>query len=156
MSGLLSGAETTVLSWTQRARVEPSVLWNHVTDFSRMHEWFLGVRRVTLATPPAEGAMRTLTLLTGHSHRERIASWDPGRSFAIEVLDPPPIARDWRGDIALEPSAEGTLLRWELRYTPRFGPVGRLVDRLFVRPVLGLAFRTSLRRLAARAEHARG
>lgn len=142
----------TVLGWERRIAASPEAVWERLADFARMHEWFLGVRRVTLAAAPAEGVQRTLQLFTGRSHLERLAGWDPPRSFCVQVLHPPFFARDFRGRIRLLPSSGATLLRWELRYAPRFGLAGRLADRVLVRPVLHVAFRASLRRLAILVE----
>jgi ligand-binding SRPBCC domain-containing protein len=151
------GFVETVLCWRKEIRAPADRVWARVTDFPRMPEWFLGVRRVALAArEPAAGVERLLTLRSGISHRERIAAWEPCRSFAVEVLEPPFFARGWRGDIALDERDGATSLDWRLRYTPRFGSAGRALDRLLVRPVLGLAFRASLRRLAAGLERPRG
>jgi hypothetical protein len=140
-----------VLLWERRIRATPERLWAVLTDFPRMHEWFLGVRRVRLAAPaPAAGMERTLTLVTGQSHRERIATWDPPRLLEIEVLEPPVLARDWRASIRLEPVGPDVRLAWSLRYAPRFGPVGRVLDRLVLRPLLRTAFDVSLDRLQSR------
>jgi len=139
-----------VLRWHVTVASTPERVWAKVTDFASMHRWFLGVRRVTLhAGAPRAGAKRTLTLLGGISHLERVGRWDPGaRAFTIEVLEPPVIARDWMGSIAVGGTDGAAELSWELRYRPRFGLPGRIIDALFVAPTLNLAFTLSLRRFA--------
>lgn len=139
-----------VLRWHVTVSATPERVWAKVTDFSAMHRWFLGVRRVTLhALAPHAGAERTLTLIGGISHLERVGRWDPAaRAFSIEVLEPPVIARDWVGAIAVGGIDGAAELSWELRYTPRFGLPGRVIDALFVAPVLNLAFTLSMRRFA--------
>lgn len=145
-----------VLRWHVTIASSTERVWAKVTDFANMHRWFLGVRRVTLHAAAAhEGARRTLTLLGGISHLERVGRWDPGaRTFSIEVLEPPRIARDWVGTIAVDGTDGAAELFWELRYVPRFGLAGRIVDALFVAPVLNLAFTLSLRRFADQVQRA--
>lgn len=146
-----------VLRWHITVASTPERVWEKVTDFATMHRWFVGVRRVTLhALAPHAGAERTLTLLGGISHLERLGSWDPAaRCLSIEVLDPPVIARDWVGTIAVGGTDGATELSWELRYRPRFGLPGRVVDALFVAPVLNVAFALSLRRFADQLQRSR-
>lgn len=142
----------TVLRWRTVIRAPAAQVWARVTDFPRMSEWFLGVRRVSLVAAPAAGVERVLTLRWGVSHRERIDSWEPCRSFSIQVLEPPFFARDWTAAVDLDGRADVVTLDWRLRYRPRFGVLGRGLDRLAVRPALSLAFRTSLHRLRAGLE----
>jgi hypothetical protein len=63
------------------------------------------------------------------------------------VLDPVFAGRNWAADISLDEHDSATELSWELRYEPRSGLAGRVLDRLLVRPVLDIVFRASLRRL---------
>jgi len=146
-----------VLRWRLTIASTPERVWAKLTDFATMHRWFLGVRRVTLhALAPHAGAERTLSLLGGISHLERLGRWDPAaRSFSIEVLEPPAIARDWVGSIAVGGTDGAAELSWELRYRPRFGLPGRVLDALIVAPVLNLAFTLSLRRFADQIQRAR-
>jgi len=145
-----------VLRWHVTVASTPERVWAKVTDFATMHRWFVGVRRVTLhAQAPHAGAERTLTLLGGISHLERVGRWEPARhAFTIEVLEPPRIARDWVGSIAVDGSDSVAELSWELRYRPRFGLTGRVIDALFVAPTLNLVFTLSLRRLADQLQRA--
>jgi hypothetical protein len=141
------------LRWRISIRSTRGEVWAHLVDFERMHAWFLGVRRMSLlAAEPSRGAERVLRLISGASHRERIIRWEPPERLSIVVLDPVIAGRDWVADIALREQGAATELSWELRYEPRFGVAGRLLDRLLVQPVLNIVFRTSLRRLRARVE----
>ena len=130
------------------ARARESV-FECVTDFARMHEWFLGVRQVSLLSPVLEaGAERRLTLVHRGSHLERVAEWDPPKSFSIHVLDPPSFARRWDASIRFETSdGSHTRLHWEMWWEPRFGRPGRAFNAWLVRPVVDLALRRSLQRL---------
>jgi len=135
----------------------PEAVFERVVDFERMHEWFYGVRQVSILSPELEaGAERRLTLVLGVSHLERIAEWNPPKSFAIRVLDPPLFTRRWDASIRFD-SGEGsaTAILWEMRWEPRFGWLGRVFNAWLVRPVVGMALARSLRRLkrVMEAEH---
>lgn len=122
-----------------------------------MHTWFVGVRRMTLLAPePFQGAERILRLVGGTTHRERITRWEPPERFSIVVLDPVFAGRNWAADIDLHEDDAATELSWELRYEPRDGLPGRLLDRVLVQPVLYTVFRTSIRRLRNRIEKQEG
>jgi hypothetical protein len=143
----------TRLRWQISMRSTRAETWAQVVDFERMHTWFVGVRRMTLLAPePFQGAERILRLVGGTTHRERITRWEPPERFSIVVLDPVFAGRDWAADIALHEDGPATELSWELRYEPRDGLAGSLLDRVLVQPVLHIVFRTSLRRLRDRTQ----
>lgn len=144
-----------MLRWTIAIDAPRAVVWAVLADFASWRWWFPGVRRVAVPSgAPRVGAERILTLAWGRSHRERFAVWEEGRSFAVEVTDPPLVARGMRGQPVLRDDGAGTVLEWELRYEPRFGVAGRVLDRLVLTPGLGLAFRVAVTRLRHRAEAA--
>lgn len=134
------------------ASTSPAV-WDRLMDWEQMGSWFLGVKRVKLlSAEPAVGAVRLLQLSYGPTHRERITRWHPPTGFSIEVVDPPFIGRDWAADIDLHEHAAGVDVSWELRYEPRFGAVGRVINSLLILPFIGIAFRWSLRNLRVAIE----
>lgn len=136
------------LQWRVSITSTVSDVWGHLVDWEQMPTWFLGVRRVQLlAAEPRVGAARVLYLGLGSRHREQITRWEPPTGFSIAVVDPPFIGRDWVADVDLREHPAGVELSWDLRYEPRYGPIGRVVDSLFVRPCIDIAFRVSLRRL---------
>ncbi len=124
-------------------------VFERVVDFDRMHEWFYGVRRVSLLSSELEaGAERRLTLVHGASHLERIAAWNPPKSFSIRVLEPPVFSHRWEASIQFDSDdGSATAIRWEMSWRARFGPPGRIFNGWLVRPIVGLALQRSLRRL---------
>jgi hypothetical protein len=131
----------------------PERAWAALVDFDKMHEWFVGVARVALREPNrplATGSERTLKLIHGASHREKIGELEIGKFFTIIVLDPPAFTRSWTARIALESSEAGPMLEWQMNWEPRFGALGALFNRALVAPVIDFALRRSLRNLARR------
>ena len=138
-------------------RATPEQTWAELTDFSQMHSWFLGVKRVrVLAEAPSAGAERMLTLAWGVSHRERFGHWEPNKSFSIVVLDPPVFVHSWTALIRIENGEAGVTLDWEMRWEPRFGLLGAAFDLLLLQPAIRTALRVSMRRLRSRVEAAPG
>lgn len=143
------------LRWRVSIPGEAHSVWDRLVDWERMHTWFVGLRRMTLlAAEPSVGAVRRMQLFYGTSHYERITRWEPPTRLSIAVLDPPFIGRNWVADIDLHEHPSGVELCWELRYEPRFGLAGRIVDRMVVRPGIDVTFRVSLRRLRAAVQAA--
>lgn len=136
-------------------RTPPESVWQVLTDFEAMPSWFLGVRRMRLLAPePAEGAERILTLIHGASHRERIEEWAPEKGFSIRVLDPPFFVREWSARVAIDRSASGARVRWQMDWQSRFRRAGRLFDRAAIFPVMDFVLRRSLEKLRCRLEAA--
>ncbi len=133
----------------QRFRVPASrtEVWTKLTDFAEMPRWFVGVQRVELSSPPGEGTLRVLTLITRQSLRERIFDWNVEKGFRLEVLDPPLLSHAWDCRIELAAHGDGTLIHWVLRWKSSFGAAGWLLHALLVRPLVDAALALSLRRL---------
>lgn len=83
------------------------------------------------------GASRVCEFGPAMSVRETAVDWREGQSYVlgIEVVkgQKPPI-RDFQGHLSVHEIPGGTLARIEMRYEPRFGPIGWLMDRLMIRP----------------------
>ncbi len=147
-----SMGKMTVLRWKIAISAPRARVWAALCDFPTWPAWFPGVRDVAVpGGAPRVGGGRLLTLVVGRPHHERFAVWEEGRSFAVVVTDPPLVARSMRGQPALRDAGAGTVLDWELRYEPRPGPAGRVLDR-GTAVVLGLVFRVALARLRRRVE----
>jgi uncharacterized protein YndB with AHSA1/START domain len=143
----------TTIERTIEIRAPRKRVWAQLTDFAQMQAWFLGVKRVQVPGGVARaGAERLLTLVWGASHRERFGHWEPEKSFSIIVLDPPRFVREWTALIRIDEVGAGTTVFWEMRWEPRFGLLGRVFDRVLLRPAIGTALRVSLGRLRRRVE----
>lgn len=131
-------------------------VWARLTAFERMPTWFYGLKRVSVGPGGMKvGAERVVTLWTGHAYREVIRHWDRPNAFSYAVLDPPALIRDWTALIALTPIPGGIVLRWQIRYTTRWGLLGQVADRCVLGPMLGIVLTRSLARLKRTVEEMR-
>ena len=97
----------------------------------------LGMRPDTLG----EGAIIDYTIrLAGVPvrWRTRIVDWQPGRRF-VDIQERGPYAL-WEHTHSFREAAGGVLMRDEVRYAMRFGPLGSIVHALVVRASLGRVF----------------
>jgi 8-oxo-dGTP diphosphatase len=85
--------------------------------------------------------------------RTRVTRLDPGGMTSTLVGGP---LRGLAHVVTLTPGPEGTLLRDELRWTAPFGPLGRLVDRVLVRPLVRRVLAARARAITTRAAQLAG
>lgn len=100
----------------QSVSVSPSAAWKLVGDPSGFAAWHPAV-----TASPTEGDARTCHLADGAQIRERILAHDDGAMhYTYEITDGPLPVANYRSTLAVEPSAEGCVLRW----TSEFEPLG--------------------------------
>jgi hypothetical protein len=69
--------------------------------------------------------------------KETALDWRDGESYVLKVefvKGPTPPVRDLQGHISVKEVAGGSLARFEMRYQPKFGPIGWLMDQLMIKP----------------------
>ena len=77
--------------------------------------------------PEGVGAVRVLRRGRVEG-RDTIAELVPDRRFAYTHVSSLPV-RDYRGEIDLEPSGDGTSIRWVSSFEPKIPGTGRLIRR---------------------------
>jgi uncharacterized protein YndB with AHSA1/START domain len=123
------------VSAEQTARAEPEAIWALVSDASRYPQWGPwsagGYQSPGGTSPRGPGAVQWLR----SSHRaylryattiEKILEADEGRRLAYTVLKGIPV-RNYRGEVTLTPTADGTQVRWAATWDATLG--GRIVLR---------------------------
>lgn len=130
----------------------PEAVWRLLVDWERLDRWMLEARDFRLVGEQRAGegveAEATVTI-AGVTTRDRIrvTRWDPPRLLEIAHLG-------WvtgKGTIELEPHGSGTRLRWEERFVPPWGVLGR-IGMLALRSVMRRVFARDLRVLKRLAE----
>jgi carbon monoxide dehydrogenase subunit G len=154
MEAARPGAERTVAS-TATVAAEPAAVWEIVSDPARFADWADRTEAVTRADSP---------LRIGSTYEERNKVMGPltGTSRWTVVQHEPPRSTTHRGEgialaaamdffLALEPDGAGTRLTVGLRYRPGLGPLGALIDRVYMRRSLQASFErtaANIKRLA--------
>jgi uncharacterized protein YndB with AHSA1/START domain len=112
----------------------PPRVWEVACDTSRYAEWVENTLRVTHTDGPARmgATMEEVTRIVGPWRsvtRWRVTEFDPPHRQVHEG-DGVATAREMAVVIELVPTGESTSFTLTLRYTPRFGPIGALLDRV--------------------------
>ena len=110
---------------------DPATVYALLRDGSTWPSW-APIDSFALARPGADepegvGAIRELRSgrVTG---RDEIVELVPDRRLSYAHTSRLPV-RDYRGDVVLEPVAEGTRIRWTVAFDPTFPGTGPLVRR---------------------------
>ena len=74
--------------------------------------------------------------------------YDPPRIFARKATS----GMELDGRMTVEPSDDGTRVEWTIGYRPPMGPLGMVVDALFMNRVFQNEIEESLERLKAQLE----
>jgi Polyketide cyclase / dehydrase and lipid transport len=136
-----------VIDQTATTSAEPSVVYALLRDGASWPEWSpLGsfeLERAAEDEPEGLGAIRVFR--TGRiTNREEIVELVPNRRFSYAQLSGLAI-RGYRGDVDLERTDGGTLIRWHSSFDPKVPGTGRLYRRqlssFIERTVKGLAAR---------------
>jgi len=111
----------------------PERVWEIACDSSRYPEWVENTLRMIHADRPtrAGATMEELTRIAGpwkSVTRWRVTEFDPPRRQVHEG-EGVSTAKNMAVIIELSPAGQDTDFTLTVRYTPRFGPVGALIDR---------------------------
>lgn len=154
MEGSRPGSERTV-SATVVVAATPDGVWQLVSDPGRFPEWADRTLEVTRHDGP-------LRIGSVYEERNQVIGPLTGMSRWTVVQHEPPRSTTHRGEgIALsaamdfftdiQPAGEGSRLTVGLRYRPALGPLGAIIDRLYMRRSLQASFErtaANIKRLA--------
>jgi uncharacterized protein YndB with AHSA1/START domain len=112
----------------------PERVWQIAGDTSRYPEWVEGtLRMIHTSGPTRVGATyEELTRIAGpwkSVTRWRVTEWDPPRR-QVHQGEGISTSKDTAVIIELSPAGQDTNFTLTVRYMPRFGPVGALIDRV--------------------------
>jgi uncharacterized protein YndB with AHSA1/START domain len=126
-------ARQTSIAATAITAAPPERVWEIACDSSRYPEWVENTLRMIrtdgLTRPGA--TMEELTRIAGpwkSVTRWRVTEFDPPRR-QVQEGEGVTTATDMAVIIELSPSGEDTNFTLTVRYTPKFGPIGALIDR---------------------------
>lgn len=139
---------------TRRFALPPELLFDFISDGDNASRWHGSIQESRHLTPlPIRKGTRLFLRATvgarEFSWTQEVTEWDPPRSFRDRMVEgnaPFRSFEDW-GRFRRVPG--GTEVAFGLDYRLRYGPVGWLVDRVFVLPRVRRDTERSLERVEA-------
>ena len=109
-------------------------VWDVLADIGSIDRWNPGVveSHVTTDQPTGLEAGRYCNLGGNNYLNETVVDWEVGRRLTMRITDTNlPLQADIR--FSLQPDQGGTLVTVSPEYTVNYGPLGWLLDRVYVR-----------------------
>ena len=131
----------------------PDNVFNYATNTTTQPDWikFLKQIEITSGDGQSKGTTDSCVIKLGPRAQTVEALWaeyDPPRSFARKTTG----GMEMEGRMTFEPSTDGTHVEWTIAYTPPAGPLGMVVDALFLNRVFQNEVEESLESLKAQLE----
>ena len=128
----------TRVSAEARITVPVAQAWAFLRDLPRANQYGPGVTECTITTERREGvgASRRVVSKAAGPMDETVTEWNEGNGFVIRLHrgeGDPAIFRDASFRYAIEADGDGTRATLTLSYAPKGGPLGGLIDWLFLR-----------------------
>ena len=141
---------------TRKSEASTARVWDLMSDFGAIDAFNPTLKESHLLDGSCEiglGAERQCTLKDGRNYiHERVVDWQEGRSYRIEVFGGTMPLDDIVAELAVTPAPSGSTLRMTMRYRPRWGLAGRLIEPVLLRPMMRRSMRKVIDGLAEKAE----
>jgi len=145
--------EMSVVNASREVEAPVSRVWATLADFGGIHRFNASVDRspINEGTPPSGvGSERTCHLYDGNRIQERVVESVEEEKISIEIFETSMPLKSGLGVFTLVPTANGsTRVTVSMSYVVKYGPVGKLMDVLMVKRMLGSA----MSRLLAGLDH---
>jgi len=125
----------TVLENSIRIDTAPEKVWSVLASLAALAKYDPGVSRVEIVSEAKEGpgAARRCDLTPGGWFKERIADWRPNEALSFELYECSLPVRRLRHSYTLVREGGATVVRQQMEYELKFGPLGKLLDAVMVR-----------------------
>ncbi|MCI0832705.1 MAG: SRPBCC family protein [Chloroflexi bacterium] len=109
-------------------------VWEVLSDLGSIYKWNPGITHsyTTSEAATGENAMRQCDLPGGGFLRERAFNWSEGEGFTIEIYETSLPMKESFVDFRATAEGEATVVKLKMDYKLKFGPVGVLMDAVFV------------------------
>ena len=109
-------------------------VWEVLSDLGSIYKWNPGITHsyTTSDAATGENAMRQCDLPDGGFLRERAFNWNEGEGFTINVYETSLPMKESFVDFRATAEGEATVVKLKMDYKLKFGPVGALLDAVFV------------------------
>ena len=117
-------------------------VWDLVSELDRIDEWSRSVESAHYHTAPEKGVGlgRTCVVKGLGTLVEEAIEWKEGESFTLSIEGMPPfVSRAWGGWRLERIGPDMTRARTEISFETRFGPLGKLMEVLMMKPKMGKA-----------------
>jgi hypothetical protein len=136
----------TNLSVIHKTKADPATCWTLLSDFGNIDLFNPGVAKSYLldgSQNAGVGAVRQCDLTDGKSYlRERIIDWQEGKSYTVSIYEGTIPLKDTRATLSIQPDGAGSVLKMEMSYKPKFGPLGALMDVVMLRRMMEKSMRS--------------
>ena len=131
----------------------PENVFNYATNASTQPDWvkFLREIDITSGDGKSKDTRDRCVIKLGPRAQAVDAVWteyDPPRTFARKATG----GMEMEGRMTFEPRDQGTRVQWSIQYRPPMGPMGLMVDALFMNRVFQNEVEESLESLQAQLE----
>ena len=125
----------TVLRNTIYIAAPPERVWAVLARLDTLHEYDPGISKSAILSKKHEGvgADRQCDIRAGGWFRERVTIWEPNREIEFTLYDCTLPVRALRHHYRLTGENGGTRVEQTQEYTLKYGPIGAVLDALFVR-----------------------
>ena len=138
---------------TIEIEASPEHVFSYATNASTQTDWikFLSQIDITSGDGQSQGTTDRCVVKLGPRAQAVDAVWteyDAPRAFARKTTD----GMEMEGRMTFQPADGGTRVEWTIGYKPPMGPLGALVDALFMNRVFQNEIEESLESLKAQLE----
>ena len=119
-------------------------VWRLLDDFGAISKYNPGVESAEIVSPEPTGldAQRICNFYDGTSLKETIVRYEPGHGYSFVLSDFALPLKQATSHFDLTRISDGrSLLTVTLEFIPKFGPLGWLMGKLMMRPMLQRALR---------------
>jgi len=125
----------TILKNTIHIEAQPERVWQALAKLDALHEYDPGIARSAMRSDnrTGVGADRQCDIEAGGWFRERVTVWEPAKALEFTLYDCTLPVKQLRHHYTLLPANGGTRVDQTQEYTLKYGPLGVVLDVLFVR-----------------------
>lgn len=126
---------TTTLENAIHINAPPARVWEMLTSLDALAKYDPGVATVRIVSEQRSGlgSARQCDLKAGGWFKERVSHWLEGEELGFELYECTLPVRALEHRYVLTPEAGGTRVQQRMKYKLKYGPLGALLDALFVR-----------------------
>ncbi|NOR70748.1 MAG: hypothetical protein GQ532_13815 [Methylomarinum sp.] len=129
---------------TREMNSDTKTIWKFLDDFGSVYKYNPGIEKSKIlgSQKTGLGAKRQCYFYDGSSLKEKIIQYEEGRSYAFDLYDFPMPLKTATSHFELTPiNSNKSKISITLKFVPKFGPIGWLMGKLLMRPMLTKALK---------------